>query len=233
MFRKAYSTALVCPAAVAGNTSGLGNRLAVEPGMPVPLSATACGAPVAALWIVNVAKKGPGAVGGVNVTLTKQNVPGVITPEQLLVAWNAFGLAPLSGVVNVKFVLPVFCKKTDCAALVVPAVCLPNCNEVGKMVASVAAAFNPVPVRETDCGESGSLSETVNCPPIAPADVGENTMLNVQLCPGASPAPIGQVVPEIVKAPLIDGEMLDRVGPPGLDTFISVTVIAPLVVFTT
>ena len=167
-------------------------------------------------------------------TLTKQNVPGVITPEQLFVAWNAFGLAPLSGVVNVKFVLPVFCKNTDCAALVVPTVCLPNCTEVGKMGASVAAAFNPVPVRETDCGESGSLSETVNCPPIAPADVGENTMLIVQLCPGASPPAIGgQVLPEIVKAPLIDGEMLARVGPPGPDTFISVTAIAPLVVFTT
>ena len=86
LFRKAYSGALVCPTAVAGNTSGLGNRLAVEAGMPVPLSATVCGAPTAELWIVKVAKKGPVPVGGVNVTLTKQNIPGVIVPEQLFVA---------------------------------------------------------------------------------------------------------------------------------------------------
>ena len=87
LFRKAYSVALLCPIAVTGNASGLGNRLAVEAGMPVPLSKTVCGAPIAALWIVNVAKKGPVPAGGVNVTLTEHSdAATVIVPEQLLVA---------------------------------------------------------------------------------------------------------------------------------------------------
>ena len=172
MFRNAYSTALVTPIAVVGNTSGLGNRLAVVVGMPVPLSKIVCGAPIAELWIVNVAKNGPVPLGGVNVTLTKQSdAATVIVPEQLFVAWNAFGLAPPIGVVNVRVVFPVFCKKIDCAALVIPAVCLPNSNEVGKIGASVAVAFNPVPDRVTDW-RAGSLSVTVNVPKAEPADVG-------------------------------------------------------------
>ena len=128
--------------------------------------------------------------------------------------------------------MPVFCKKTDCTALMVPAVCLPNSNEVGKIGASVAVAFSPVPDSSTNCS-AGSLSVTESSPPKDPADVGEKTTLNVQLCPGPSPAPTGQVVLEIAKPAGTDGAMLVRVGPPGPDTFASVTVIGLLVVFTT
>ena len=234
LFRNAYSTPLVTPIAVVGNTSGLGNRLAVVVGIPVPLSKTVCGAPIAELCIVKVAKKGPAPVG-VNVTLTEQfDAATVIAPEQLFVAWNAFGLAPPIGVVKVKVVLPVFCKKTLRGLLVVPAVCLPNSNEVGETGASVAVAFNPVPDRETDC-RAGSLSVTVNVPNAKPADVGEKTMLNTQLCPGLSPAvPVGQVVLDNIK-PAGSGRvaMFVRLGPPAADTFISVTTIGLLVVPTT
>jgi hypothetical protein len=197
----------------------------------VPLSKTVCGAPIAPLWIVKIAKKGPDPVGGVNVTLTKHSDAAAIAPEQPFVAWNAFGLAPLSGVVNVKVVLPVFCKKTSSALLVIPAVCLPNSSEAGETGASVAVAFSPSPDRSTDCG-AGSLSVTVNVPKAKPAVVGEKTMLNVQLCPAPSPAPIGQVVLEIANPADTDGAMLVRGGPPGADTFINVTTIALLVVFT-
>jgi hypothetical protein len=233
LFRKAYSTALVTPIAVVGNTSGFGNRLAVVVGIPVPLSKTVCGAPIAELCIVKVAKKGPDPVG-VNVTLTEQfDAATVIAPEQLFVAWNAFGLAPPIGVVNVKVVLPVFCKKTLRGLLVVPAVCLPNSNEVGETGASVAVAFNPVPDRETDC-RAGSLSVTVNVPNAKPADVGEKTMLNVQLCPGASPPPTGQVLLGLIKpGGRARVAMFVRLGPPAADTFISVTTIGLLVVPTT
>jgi hypothetical protein len=231
LFRNAYSVALDSPTAVTGNASGLGNRLAVEAGIPVPLSKTVCGAPIAPLWIVKIPKKGPVPVGGVNVTLTKHSEAAAIAPEHPFVAWNAFGLAPLSGVVNVKVVLPVFCKKTSRGLLVFPAVCLPNSNEVGETAASVAVAFSPCPDSSTDCG-AGSLSVTVNVPKAKPAVVGEKTMLNVQLCPGPSPAPTGQVVLEIAKPAGTDGAMLVKVGPPGADTFASVTTIALLVVFT-
>ena len=134
--------------------------------------------------------------------------------------------------VNVKVVLPVFCKKSDCAALVIPAVCLPNSNEVGKIGASVAVAFSPCPDISTVC-RAGSLSVTVNVPKAEPADVGLKTMLNVQLCPGASPAPAGQVVLESAKPAGTDGTIFVRLGPPAADTFINVTVIGLLVVFTT
>ena len=81
--------------------------------MPVPLNATVCGAPVAVLLIVSVAKNGPGPVGGVNVTLTTQLPPAVIVLLQLLVAWKALGFVPLSGVVNAKLVFPIFWRNTD------------------------------------------------------------------------------------------------------------------------
>jgi hypothetical protein len=232
LFRKAYSVALLCPTAVTGNASGLGNRLAVEAGIPVPLSKTVCGAPIAPLWIVKRAKKGPDPFsGGVNVTLTKHSDAAAIAPEQPFVAWNALGLPPLSVVANVKVVLPVFCKKTSSALLVVPAVCLPNSNEAGETGASVAVAFSPSPDSSTDCG-AGSLSVTANVPKSKPAVVGEKTMLNVQLCCGPSPAPAGQVVLEIAKPVDTDGAMFVRVGPPAADTFINVTTIALLMVFT-
>jgi hypothetical protein len=233
LFRNAYSTALVCPTAVVGNTNGLGNRLAVEAGIPVPLSKIVCGAPIAELCIVKFAKKGPVPLGGVNVTLTEHPDAAGIVPVQLFVTWNAFGLAPPSGIVNVKVVLPVFCKKTLRGLLVTPAVCLPNSNEVWKIGASVAVAFNPVPDKLTNCC-AGSLSVTVNVPKAKPAAAGEKTMLNVQLCPGASPAPTGQVLLGLVK-PVGRGRvaMFVRVGPPAADTFISVTIIGLLVVPTT
>ena len=128
--------------------------------------------------------------------------------------------------------MPVFCKKTLRGLLVIPALCLPNSNEVGETGASVAVAFNPSPDSSTDC-RAGSLSVTVNVPKAEPADVGSKTMLNVQLCPGPSPAPTGQVVLEIAKPADIVGAMLVRVGPPAADTFASVTIIGLLVVFTT
>ncbi|MGB8839007.1 MAG: hypothetical protein WCC67_19825, partial [Candidatus Acidiferrales bacterium] len=92
LFRNAYSGALACPTETAGNMSGFGNKLTVVPGIPVPLNATVCGAPAAALLIVSVAKNGAGPLGGVNVTVASQVPPAGIEPPQVLAAAKAAGL---------------------------------------------------------------------------------------------------------------------------------------------
>jgi len=173
LFRNAYCGALMVPRAIAGKTSGFGSRLAVDAGIPVPLNPIVCGAPDALLLIVSVAKYTSVPVGGANVTLNTHTPPGVIVPLQLFVAAKAFGLVPLNGVVNVRFVFPMFCRSTNCALLVVPAVCLPKLRIFGLTVASVALAFRPVPVKKTTWGEVPvSLSATLSSPPAGPAAVG-------------------------------------------------------------
>jgi hypothetical protein len=235
LFRNAYCGALVFPTAIAGKTSGFGSRLAVDAGIPVPLNPTVCGAPDALLLIVSVAKNTSVPVGGAKVTLTPQTPPAVIVPSQVFVAAKAVGLVPLNGVVNVRFVFPMFCKTTNCALLVVPAVCLPKLRNFGVTVASVALAFSPVPIKKTACGEVPvSLSATVSSPSAAPAAVGVYVTLIVQLKPG--PSDPGQVLAEIAKVPLGNKEVIVGLMPVNetvLDKLVSVAVMAPAVVPTT
>lgn len=111
LFRNANSTALVCPTPVAGKMRGSGSKLTVVGCTPVPLKATDCGAPVAVLWTVTVAKDGPVAVGA-NVMLRKHSIPGAIVPPQVFVAAKVLAFVPLTGFVNTRFVFPVFCRNT-------------------------------------------------------------------------------------------------------------------------
>jgi len=228
LFKKANCAALVCPTAVAGNRR-FGRKLTVVGCIPVPVKATDCGAPVAVLWIVTVAKNGPAAVG-TNVMLTKQAIPGAIMPPQVFVALKAPAFVPLSGDVNTRFVFPVFCRKTDWALLVPPIVCRPNEMELGKIVPSVAVGLSPSPERKTNCG-TGSLSVTVKSPLNEFAVVGENIILIVQLAPGANPPVTGQPFAEIEKGAVTVGLMFVSVA--AVDAFFSVAIIAVLLVFIT
>jgi hypothetical protein len=162
--------------------------------------------------------------------LSTQFVPAGIVSPQVLVTPKALGLTPLSGVVNTKFVFPMFCKNATWGLLVVPAVCRPNATKVGKMGASVAVAFRPVPNSSTAC-VAGSLSVTVNCPNAKPTTVGEKIMLIVQLAPGVSPPVARQVFAEIEKGAVTVGLMFVRVAV--VETFLSVATIAPPLVFIT
>jgi hypothetical protein len=234
LFRNAYCGALVVPTAIAGKTSGFGSRLAVDAGIPVPLNPTVCGAPDALLLMVSVAKNTVVPVGGAKVTLSPHTPPAEIVPSQVFVAAKAVGLVPLNGIVNVRFVFPMFCKNTNCALLVVPAVCLPKLRNFGLTVASVALGFRPVPIKKTACGEVPvSLSATLSSPSAAPAAVGVNVTLIVQLKPG--PSDPGQVLAEIAKMP-VGKEVIVGLMPVNetvLDRFVSVAVMALAVVPTT
>lgn len=238
MFKYAYSMALVCPTEIAGKTSGLGSKLTVVDGTPVPLKPTVCGAPVALLLTVSVAKNGPAAVGA-KVTVTSHDPPAGIDPPQPFEAAKSAGFVPLSGVVNVRAVFPMFCKITPCGLLVDPTVCRPNARFVGETDPSVAVAFKPVPKRIAICGEVPvSLSLTDSSPSALPAEFAVKVMLIVQLAPGASPGPVaaGQVFPDIAKLPAGKNDCTVGtivVNATVLDLFVSVTVIAALVLFTT
>ncbi|MFZ0883466.1 MAG: hypothetical protein WAN14_08710, partial [Candidatus Acidiferrales bacterium] len=80
-----------------------------------------------------------------------------------------------------------------------------------------------------------SLSLTDSSPSAKPAETAVNVMPIVQLAPGANPAPIGHVVPEMAKLPAgkengIVGFM--AVNATVLELFVSVAIIGALVVFT-
>jgi hypothetical protein len=209
----------------------------VDAGIPVPLNPTVCGAPDALLLIVSVAKNTAVPVGGAKVTLNPHTPPGVIVPLQVFVAAKALGLLPLNGVVNVRLVFPMFCRSTNCASLVEPAVCLPKLRNFGLTVASVALGFRPVPIRKTAWGEVPvSLSATVSSPAATPAAVGVYVTLIVQLKPGPSDPLTGQVLAEIAKVPLGKKEAIVGLMPVNeivLDRFVSVALMALAVMPTT
>lgn len=85
----------------------------------------------------------------------------------------------------------------------------------------------PVPLSGTDCGFPGALSVKVKEPFRTPAAVGVNFTLTVQLRPALRVLP--QVLAEMEKSPVIPMLFMFSVA---LPVFVTVTVFAALVVFT-
>jgi hypothetical protein len=76
---------LVVPTEVDGKVSEVAESVTAGPAVPVPLSVTRCGDPLALSVMFSVAEKGP-AAEGVKLTWTVQELPGAIwLPPQLLV----------------------------------------------------------------------------------------------------------------------------------------------------
>lgn len=103
---------------------------------------------------------------------------------------KSVGLAPAI-VIPVMFnvALPVLERVADIAALVVPAVKLPNGIEAGVSEATGAGAAVPVPVRVAVCGEPVALSATCKVAVKLLAEAGVNMTEIVQLDPAASELP--------------------------------------------
>jgi len=92
----------------------------VAGGTPVPAKLTDCGLPVALSPMLNVAERGPAAVG-VNVTPIEQFPPATTLDPQLVVCWKSPGLAPPTEIaVMLSAALPELVSITLCTGLVVP-----------------------------------------------------------------------------------------------------------------
>ncbi len=117
--------------------------------VPLPLSATVCGEPVALSVTDSVAERTAAAVG-LKVIETVQPAPTARLDVQLLdeIA-NEDGLAPAIATMEiVTGPVPALVTVTVCAAVVVPVTVEPNPRLVGETVRSVVR-FSPVPARLT------------------------------------------------------------------------------------
>lgn len=138
--------ALVVPttdekATVAGENETPGAAGAV----PVPLSATVCGEPVALSAIESVAAK-LAAETGVKVTETAQLEPAASELPQVLVSAKSVGLAPVMVMPVIESVaFPVFISVAVCAAVVVPTVVDAKVSVAGASETAGMAATVPVP----------------------------------------------------------------------------------------
>lgn len=168
--------------------------------LPVPLSATVCGLPVALSAMLSVATSSPVAVG-VNVTPIVQLVPAAKVPVGLhafapLASAKLLLLVPvIEKLVKVTGPVPVLVTVTFCAALVEFTGCDANVKLLGVTVTVASPA--PVPVKATVCGLPVTLSATFRVAVRVPTAVGVNSTLIVQLAPTAKlPAPL-HMVPEV------------------------------------
>ena len=159
--------------------------------VPVPVSATACGEPVALSATEREAVSAPAAVG-LNSTETVQLAAAArVVPHVVADFRNEVALVPvIVSDVRVTVPVPVFFTVTNCAAVVEPTVVEANARLVGD--SETVSGAVPVPVTATVCGEPVALSTTERLPVSAPAAVGLNSTETVQLAPAA------RVVPHVV-----------------------------------
>jgi hypothetical protein len=198
-------------------------------GVPVPLSATVCGEPLALSETESDAEKLV-TEAGVKVIEIAQLDPATSEPPQVFEAIaKSLGFVPVMlMLLIVSAALPVFISVAVCAALVVP-VTAENVSVPGVSETAGAGGADPVPLRVTVCGEPAALSVTESAAERLVAEAGVNVTEIVQLDPAASDAP--QVFIDMAKslgfAPVM--AMLPMVSA-ALPVFISVAVCAALVV---
>jgi len=154
--------------------------------VPVPVNGTVCGLPLALSVIVRVPMRVPVAVG-VNVTLIVQafdpavagKVAGLIGQAVAPVLVSA--KSPEAAIeLIVRAPVPVFVSVTVCAALVVATNWLLKVRLVGASI-TVGVGVSPVPLSAKFCGLVLSLSVSPNVAVSAPATVGLNFTLTVQV----------------------------------------------------
>src|SRR5260370_644646 len=159
--------------------------------VPVPVSGTVCGLPVALSVMVNVPARAPVAVG-VNVTLIVQfaftaSVAGLIGQALAPVLVPAKSPEPAMELI-VRGPVPVFVSVTVCAALVVFSSWLPKVRLVGASPTS-GVGFAPVPVSAMFCGLVLSPSVRTSVAVSAAATDGLNVTLTMKEAPAAMLAP--------------------------------------------
>ena len=148
--------------------------------VPVPLSPTLCGLPLALSVMVTEAERAPVAVG-LNVTLIEQSAPAAsveVLGGQLFVCEKSPLLAPVIAMLEiVSAAFPLFVTVTFCDALVLPTGWLAKVSGAD----NVTAGAMPVPVSETLWGLFNASSEIETVALRAPVAVGLNVTLMLQL----------------------------------------------------
>ena len=156
--------------------------------VPVPVSVTVCGDPVALSATESMAEK-LAAEAGVNVTEIEQLAPAASELLQVLLCAKSPGFVPPRlTLLMVKAASPLFLRVTACMALVVP-VCAVNAREGGVSEAAGVGMLVPVPLRATTCGDPVALSVTEMMAEKLVAEAGVKVMEMEQLAPAASELP--------------------------------------------
>ena len=220
-------SATVCAAlvepALAEKVSEVGERETAGAAavVPVPLSATVCGEPVALSATESVAAK-LAAEAGVKVTEMEQVAFAASELPQVLVWAKSVGFVPVIEIPEmVSAAVPVFLSVTVCAVEVEPETA-EKVSDVGEREAAGADAVVPVPLRVTVCGEPVALSATESVAAKLAADAGVKVTEMEQLALAASELPQVLVCAKSVGlVPVI--EMLEMVRA-AVPVFLSVTV---------
>jgi hypothetical protein len=142
---------------------------------PVPEIGAACGLFEALSDTCSETLRVPLAVGE-NVMLTWHDAPpaSVVAQVFALIAKSPAFVPLRLNVFRTAVTLPVFCRLTCCAVLVVPMYCVPNVTLDGRLSVVVA----PVPVNVTACGLFVPLSVIVIDAARLPTACGENATSN-------------------------------------------------------
>ena len=153
--------------------------------VPVPLSATACGLPLASSLIWTAAARAPVAAG-VNVAVIVHVAFTASDAGQSLFCAKSAAFVPAMTIPPiVSEAVPVFFSVEDCDAVVVPTRTEPNASVDGVRV-TAGAGVEPVPLRVTACGLPDASSVIVTLADRAPVAVGENVALMVHVALAAS-----------------------------------------------
>ena len=166
------SALLVAPTTVAGKAmvAGVSETAGAAGAVPVPVSFTDCGVPVALSAKESAAVSAP-AAAGLNSTETVHEAPAAsVVPQVVADLRNDVALVPvIVSEVRLSVAVPEFFTVTTCAAVVEPTVVDAN---VRLVALSVTAGAVPVPVSFTDWGVPVALSATESAAVSAPAAAG-------------------------------------------------------------
>lgn len=183
---------LVVPLAVEAKVSEAGLTVTESAAVPVPLSATVCGEPLAVSATLRVAFRAA-AEAGLKDTKTPQLAPAASVAPHECNCRNDVGLVPAIVIeLRVTDRVPVFFTVTSCAALVVPDTVFGNVRAVGDRVIDRVDATVPVPLSVTFWGEPVALSATLRVAGKLPVVAG------LKLTETVHDAPAARVVPQVV-----------------------------------
>jgi len=210
---------LVEPTICAGKAMDVGVTVTVGvvAAVPVPVSLTNCGEPVALSAIERAAVSVP-AAAGLNSTETVQVAPTASEVPQVVADFrNDVALVPvIVSEVIVMAAVPLFFTVTTCATVLDPTVVEANVRLAGDSVTTGAVAAAPVPVSVTLCGEPVALSAIETDPVSAPAVAGLNSTETVQVAPIASEVPqvVADFINELASVPVTVSEVTVRAAVP-------------------
>jgi hypothetical protein len=205
--------ALVAPAtAEKVSVAGESETPGAEGAVPVPLSATVCGVPLALSAMESDAAK-LAAEAGVNVTETVQLAPAASELPHVLVSAKSVGFAPVMVMlVIVNAALPVFISVIVCAAVVVPAIVDAKVSVAGASDVAGAAAAVPVPFSVTVCvvvadsasdEASNRLLLAIGCIELGALSVTESVAVKLATESGVKVTEIVQLAPAASELPQV------------------------------